>query len=266
MKIDYHMHSDFSADCETPMEETVKTAIEKGLTEICFTEHIDYEYPDTSIDFSLDTALYHKKIKEMQAKYTGLIQVKKGVEIGVQPHLLERYEQLIQEETFDFIICSEHTTNRQDLHSKALFQNRSTKEAYELYYKELLECVTRFESYSVLGHLDLIKRYQVPDSDADFTEIITDIFNTIIPKGKGIEVNTSGFSYGLDHHMPSEDILRLYKACGGEIITIGSDAHEKEHVGRHFTEVARLLQEIGFEYLCTFNKRKPAFHPIKQFL
>lgn len=260
------MHSDFSADCETPMEETVKTAIEKGLTEICFTEHIDYEYPDTSIDFSLDTALYHKKIKEMQAKYTGLIQVKKGVEIGVQPHLLERYEQLIQEETFDFIICSEHTTNRQDLHSKALFQNRSTKEAYELYYKELLECVTRFESYSVLGHLDLIKRYQVPDSDADFTEIITDIFNTIIPKGKGIEVNTSGFSYGLDHHMPSEDILRLYKACGGEIITIGSDAHEKEHVGRHFTEVARLLQEIGFEYLCTFNKGKPAFHPIKQFL
>lgn len=266
MKIDYHMHSDFSADCEEPMEETVKTAIEKGLTEICFTEHIDYDYPDTTIDFSLDTAAYHEKIKEMQAKYTGLIQVKKGVEIGVQPHLLERYEAFLQEETFDFIICSEHTTNRQDLHSKALFQNRSTKEAYELYYKELLDCVTRFESYSVLGHLDLIKRYQAPDPDVDFTEVITDIFNTIIPKGKGIEVNTSGFSYGLDHHMPSEDILRLYKACGGEIITIGSDAHEKADVGRHFSEVAHLLQEIGFDYLCTFHERKPAFHSIKQFL
>lgn len=266
MKIDYHMHSDFSADCETPMEETVKMAIEKGLTEICFTEHVDYDYPDPTIDFSLDTTSYHEKIKEMQAKYTGLIQVKKGVEIGVEPHLLSRYEKLIQEETFDFIICSEHTTNRQDLHGGALFQDRSVKEAYELYYQELLECVTQFDSYSILGHLDLIKRYQTPDPKVDFTDIITEIFKTIIPKGKGIEVNTSGYSYGLDHHMPSEDILRLYKACGGEIITIGSDAHEKEHVGRHFTEVVHLLQEIGFHYLCTFTEQKPTFHSIKQFL
>src|SRR5699024_4026441 len=129
----------------------------------------------------------------------GLIQVKKGVEIGVEPHLLSRYEKLIQEETFDFIICSEHTTNRQDLHGGALFQDRSVKEAYELYYQELLECVTQFDSYSILGHLDLIKRYQTPDPKVDFTDIITEIFKTIIPKGKGIEVNTSGYSYGLDH-------------------------------------------------------------------
>src|SRR5699024_11165449 len=119
--MEYHIHSDFSADGERTLEEKVKMASEEGRTEIYSTEEVDYDYPDPTIDFSLDNTSYHEKIKEMQAKYTGLIQVKKGVEIGVEPHLLSRYEKLIQEETFDFIICSEHTTNRQDLHGGALF-------------------------------------------------------------------------------------------------------------------------------------------------
>lgn len=262
MKIDYHIHSDFSADCKEPMEETIKAAINKGMTEICFTEHIDYEYPDPTITFDLDILKYSEKITEMQGKYAGVIQIKKGVEIGVQPHLLEKYQTLLDQETFDFIICSEHTTAKTDLHSGEFFKTRTPKDAYQLYYEELLYCVKNFDEYNVLGHLDLVKRYQKPDINADFTDIIQQIFKTIIPKGKGIEVNTSGVSYGLDHAMPSDDILRLYKDCGGEIITIGSDSHYRNHVGRHFKENIALLEEIGFSYLCTFDNRKPIFHSI----
>src|SRR5690625_3629355 len=99
---DYHMHSTFSADCETPMEKTIESAIEKGLTEICFTEHIDYDYPDETIVFDLDIPNYTKKLTEMNEKYGDRIVIKKGVEIGVEPHLLPRYEALLKKEAFDF--------------------------------------------------------------------------------------------------------------------------------------------------------------------
>ncbi len=266
MVMDFHMHSDFSADCTTPMEATIQAAIQKGLTEICFTEHVDYEYPDPTIDFVLDLSEYDAKIRQFQKQYEGQISIKKGIEIGVQPHLLERYEKLLNKETFDFIICSIHTADKKDLHSGNFFKHRTPEAAYQLYYEELLYCVEHFNDYNILGHLDLVKRYQKLDSKADFHEVIEQIFRTIIPKGKGIEVNTSGFSYGLDQAMPSDDILRLYKACGGEVITLGSDAHYADHVGRHFTETLQLLDRIGFKYVTSFHDKIPTFHPIKQLL
>jgi len=263
---DYHMHSDFSADCDTSMEKTIESAIEKGIAEISFTEHIDYDYPDPTIVFDLDLEKYDRKIKEMQEKYRGKISIKKGVEIGVQPYLLERYEHMLEKETFDFIICSMHAADRKNLHRGDFFHNRTAEAAYELYYEEFLYCVRNFDDYSILGHLDLVKRYKSLNSDADFHDIIREIFKTIIPKEKGIEVNTSGFAYGLGSGMPSADILKLYRECGGEIITVGSDAHEASHVGRHIRETYELLASIGFKYIATFDKLEPSFHPIDRFL
>jgi len=259
---DYHMHSNFSADSETPMEELIESAIKIGLKEICFTEHIDYEYPDPTISFDLDLPRYDKKIKDMQERYADQIVIKKGVEIGVQPYLLDRYEQMLEKETFDFIICSVHTADKKDLHSGSFFENRTPEEAYQLYYEELLYCVTNFKQYSILGHLDLVKRYKKLTSDANFHDIIREIFNVIIPDGKGIEMNASGFAYGLGGAMPSVDILKLYKECKGEIITVGSDAHEARHLAHRFPEILDLLESLGFKYIATFSGLEPTLHPI----
>lgn len=266
MMFDYHMHSDFSADCETPMEDTIESAIKKGFKEICFTEHIDYDYPDPTIEFDLDLSRYNEKIKAMQQRYLSQISVKKGVEIGVQPHVLKKCEEVLEKEMFDFIICSLHAADRKNLHHGEFFNNRTPEEAYELYYEELLYCVKNFHYYSVLGHLDLVKRYKKLTTDANFYDIIRNIFTTIIPDGKGIEVNASGFAYGLNSAMPSIDIIKLYKECGGEIITVGSDAHQAEHVGHRFKEIYQMLDEVGFKYIATYSKLKPEFHSIKQFI
>lgn len=263
---DYHMHSNFSADCKTPMKDTVEAALQKGIKEICFTEHIDYDYPDPTINFELDFNGYDEEIKTIQENYHEKITVKKGVEIGVQPHVLDYCTNLLEKETFDFIICSMHAADRKNLHWGEFFTNRTPEAAYELYYEEFLYCVQNFESYSILGHLDLVKRYKKLTSNADFHDIIRNIFTTIIPKGKGIEVNTSGFAYGLNSAMPSIDILKLYKECGGEIITVGSDAHEADHVGRHINETYQLLDSLGFKYIATFDNLEPQFHSIKQFV
>lgn len=261
---DFHMHSDFSEDCSTPMEATIESAIAKGFSQICFTEHVDYDYPDPDFTFDLDTVNYEKKIREMQEKYAGQITVKKGIEIGIQPHLFERYHKLLNKESFDFIICSMHASDKKDLHNGDFFAGRTPEEAYQFYYEELLYCVERFDRYSILGHIDLVKRYKKLDSDRNFHDIIGEIFKTIIPKGKGIEVNASGFAYGLGSPMPSRDILELYYDLGGEIITIGSDAHKAEHVGHRFDEILAMLVDIGFENIATFTNEEPTLHKITE--
>ncbi|WP_085993481.1 histidinol-phosphatase HisJ family protein [Oceanobacillus senegalensis] len=261
---DYHIHSDFSADCDTTMEKTIEKAIEMGLEEICFTEHIDYEYPDKDWVFEFDLKQYDKKVKAMQKEYEGQISIKKGVEIGVQPYLLPRYNQLMKEESFDFVICSMHSTEKKDLHSGNFFEGKSVDEAYRIYYEELYDCVKHYKDFSILGHIDLVKRYTKDKSKNNFHEIIKEIFKEIIPAGKGIELNTSGYRYGLEGGMPSADILTLYKECGGEIITIGSDSHVETTLAYKFADALELLKSIGFRYIATYDKGEAIFHPVEK--
>lgn len=263
MLFDYHMHSDFSADSETPMEEMIEASIAKGLTEICFTEHIDFEYPDPTISFDLDIPVYTDKINAMRDKYKDVISIKKGVELGLQPYLLDRYNQLMDKETFDFVISSIHTADKKDLHSGNFFANRSIEASYQLYYEELLYCVKNFKQFNILGHIDLVKRYKTLDTNNNFHDILSEIFKVIIQDGKGIELNASGYAYGLGGPMPTIDILKLYKAHGGEVLTIGSDAHEGRHVGHNFDQIIELVESVGFKYITTFENMEPTFHPLK---
>ncbi|MCU9613796.1 histidinol-phosphatase HisJ family protein [Caldibacillus lycopersici] len=259
---DFHLHSNFSADCDTPMEEMVQAAIQKGIQEMCFTEHIDEDYPDETIDFDLDVVNYAATIATMQRKYGDKINIRKGVELGVQPHVLDSYRKLLQKETFDFVICSMHTTKKLDLHSGRFFEGKSLDQAYEEYYLELLECIRTFRSFSVLGHLDLVARYKYTEGVSLFLNIIEEIFKEIIPSGQGIEINTSGFYYGMNRLLPSEDILQLYKDMGGEIITIGSDAHRPDRLAEYYEKSAGLLKKIGFRYVTTFENQQPIFHKL----
>ncbi len=261
---DYHVHSDFSADSTTPMEKTIEKAIELGLEEICFTDHIDYDYPDESIVFDFDLKQYDTKIKQLKAVYAESISIKKGVEIGIQPHLVKRYNDLLEDNLFDFIICSMHTSEQKDLHSGSFFNNRSVDKSYLAYYEELLYCVRNFKQYNVLGHIDLVKRYAKHNSTSDFHDILSQIFREIIPEGKGIELNTSGIRYGLKNGMPSSDILKLYKECGGEVLTLGSDSHVESTLAYDFTESREMLKGLGFKYIATFNNGVPVFHNISK--
>ncbi|MBE1554232.1 histidinol-phosphatase HisJ family protein [Sporosarcina limicola] len=259
---DYHMHSSFSADCMTSMEEMIRESIKKRLIEICFTEHIDYDYPDDTIVFDFDKRQYADKLKEMQEKYNEQIIIKKGVEIGVQPHLLQQYGELMANEAFDFVICSMHTVEKKGLHYGDIFIGKTVDEAYKTYYDELLYCVKNYKQYNILGHINLITRYAKEQVNNDFHDELREIFSIIIPEGKGIELNTSGVRYGLTSGLPNDAILKLYKQCGGEIITLGSDAHRPAEIAYDFNSSLQLLDSIGFKYIATFDKGSPSFHLI----
>ncbi len=93
-------------------------------------------------------------------------------------------------------------------------------------------------------------------------EILDEILLALIESGKGIEANTGGFKYMLGHPNPHEDILRRYRSLGGELLSLGSDAHESKHLAYSFTKMPALLKGCGFTHYTEFHKRKPVQVPL----
>lgn len=267
---DYHTHSHFSGDCDTPMEHMIKQAVSLGLTHLCLTEHLDLDYPSRAgecLDFNLDTLQYRNEFLSLQEKYNAQIQLLWGVELGLQTHIFPSLHDYVQNQPFDFIIASSHLCYGEDPYYPDFFEKRREEDVYEAYFSSILENVTCFSDYDVYGHLDYIVRYG-PNKDTRYSyekyrDIFDSILKTIIEKGKGIEVNTGGVKYGLKDLHPATAILKRYKELGGEIITIGSDAHTPENLQNHFSRAESLLKECGFQYYTIFKERKAEFLSLK---
>ncbi len=264
---DYHVHSCFSSDSTASMEEMAEKAIALGMSKICFTDHMDYDFPEKyGLPFVFNPDDYFKKLDEISDKYRSRIKILKGIELGLQPYLAPRYRQLLDQYDFDFAIGSSHLVDGMDPYYPEYWINKSTEEGIETYFRSITDNVKAFSEYQVYGHLDYIVRY-APDKNHSYTYekyagIIDEMLKTIIDHGKGIEINTSGYKYGLKFAHPRTDVLKRYKELGGEIITIGSDGHSPEHLGYDFPIAEQVLLSLGFRYYVTFEGKKPIFEKL----
>jgi histidinol-phosphatase (PHP family) len=261
MLADYHMHTNFSDDSTYEMEEVVKKSISIGLDEICFTEHVDY---GVKTDLNCDYNNYIKEFKRCREKYGKQISIKLGIEFGMQVRTISQFQKDFDKYDFDFVILSCHQVNDKEFWTQDFQKGKTQQEYNEKYYEEILNVMKKYNNYGVLGHLDMIKRYD-KEGEYHFEKvkgIISEILILAINKGKGVEVNTSSFRYGLMDLTPSRNILRLYRELGGTVITIGSDTHEEHHVGYKIAYVKDELKKIGFNEFCTFEKMKPIFHEL----
>lgn len=274
MLVDYHVHTEFSDDSVYPMEDVVRDAVKMGLDEICFTDHVDYGvkvdwdsgekvvYRNGEPLANVDYPKYAEQVGRMQKIYGDRIGIKLGMEFGVQMHTIPRYENLFRRYPFDFVILSVHQVEDKEFWTQDFQRGRTQKEYNERYYEEMLNLVKHYQHYSVLGHMDLIVRYDemgiYPFSKVE--SYVKDILKRVIADGKGIEFNTSFHRYGLKDTTPSGKILELYYQLGGRIITLGSDSHRPEHLGTYMEEAKELLKGIGFREFCTYDKMKPIFH------
>lgn len=262
MLADYHLHSSYSKDSDALMEDMIQKAIRVSIDEVAFTEHVDY---GGKPGYYCDYDSYFKEIDDLQKKYENQIVIKKGLEFGLQNHLIEQYVSDFEyiKNDVDFIILSLHDINNQNLYDGVYQKGKTQDESHQGYYEAFLELIKKYKNYSVLGHLDLIKRYDKQDyPDEKIMDIVERIFQIIIAEEKGIEINTSSFKYGMKDLLPSRRILKLYHDMGGTIITIGSDSHDLHHMGDHIAEVKEILRNIGFTHFCTFEKMKPIFHAL----
>ena len=233
----------------------------EGLKEICFTDHMDYDV-DTYYGPIIDLNEYFSKLEFLKSKYNDKICIKKGLELGLQKQIINECSQVVKSHPFDFIICSIHSIEKKDLYFGEFFKGKTQYTSYETYYNELYNVVKNYKDYSVLGHLDLIKRYGDYEKlldDTLFSDIIETILKQVIYDGKGIELNTSCYRYNLPDLTPSRYILNMYKELGGEIITTGSDSHTPSQIAVQFDYIYSYLKDIGFKYVCSFDKMNPNF-------
>lgn len=264
MKADYHVHTDFSTDSVYPMEDVVLKAIELKLNEICFTDHCDYITGDfTQV---VDYPVYYAEFLRLKEKYKDIITLKLGIEFGIQKHMIDYYTHDFGILPFDFVLLSIHQIEDLEFCDREITYQMGRKQAdiNRSYFEEIDQVICNYKQYSCLSHLDLFKRYD-PDGeypDVHNEQLIKKILKQAISDGKGIEVNTSSFRYGLSDLTPSRTILKWYLELGGKIITIGSDSHQEAHLYAHIDEVKAILKEIGFSEFCTFEKMKPIFHKL----
>lgn len=261
MLADYHVHSNFSDDSTCEMEDQIKKAISIGIDEICFTEHVDY---GVKTDLNCNYTAYIKEFQRCKEKYKNEINIKLGIEFGIQVDTIEMFKEDFDKYNFDFVILSCHQVDNKEFWTYEFQEGKTQKEYNERYYEEILKVIKKYDDFSVLGHLDMIKRYdkfgEYPDEN--IKDVVIEILKHVIENGKGIEVNTSCFRYKLPDLTPSKYILKLYKDLGGRIITIGSDAHKDEDIGHNIQIVKDELKKIGFKEFCTFEKMKPIFHQL----
>ncbi len=265
---DCHLHSSYSGDSHTPMEDMVLSGISRGLNTMCFTEHHDLEYPpypDLPEDtFLLNTDSYLYTLAVLKEQYADKIKLLFGVELGLQPEVARKNAVYARAYDFDFIIGSSHICHGKDPWYPGFFEGRDTESSLREYFEATLENIRHFSDFDVYGHLDYAVRYAPEKDDGycykTYADILDEILKLLLAGGKGIELNTGGIKSGMRDFHPCMDILKRYRELGGEIITPGSDAHDAENIGTHFNRAADVLRECGFRYYCVYEKRKPAFY------
>ena len=260
---DTHMHSSYSGDSSATQESMIQAAIQKNLGGICFTDHLDIDYPKEPELFLLDIPSYMQSVETLKEQYRDRIPVLFGVELGLQTHLASQHADIISRYPFDFVIASSHVMHGIDPYYPDYWNTHTEEEGYLEYFTSILENINAFENFDVYGHLDYVVRYG-PNQNQNYTyrrysDVIDEILRLLIEKGKGIEINTGGFKYGLGHPNPTEEILARYRELGGEIVTVGADAHAPEHVAFAFEKVPAILKNAGFSYFTVFRNRKADF-------
>ena len=273
IQADMHMHTWFSTDSEACPRDMADEAVRKGLKTICFTDHFDKDDLEWGEEGIFDVDAYFVEMQKLQEEYAGKLNIRIGIELGLRTYLKDYYEELTKKYPFDFVIGSVHNVPYKkdaegnilytDPAAEKLFTDRTDKEAYRLMMETTLENVRTSDCFQTLGHLDYVVRYgksrEKEYSYTDYADIIDEILKLLIEKEKGPEVNSAGLKYGLPFAHPHSDVLKRYRELGGEIITIGADAHKPEHIAYDFAKAEEILKSCGFKYYTEFFEQKPVF-------
>lgn len=264
---DYHLHTLISSDSPASLSEQAQSALDAGLQELCVTDHWNLlDQQGNPLPHTRDWAPSIAQIQQTRQHFGDRLEIRLGVEVGngeIDPASVS--EGLAQAgDSLDFVIGSLHNMS---LGSggigiyTAAHQCREIHEGIALLddYVETLTALAATDTYDVIGHVVYPLRYLPQDWQLTldpYEEQLRTLFKTLTEKGRGIEFNTT------QGHTIAEwtPVLQLYKECGGEILTIGSDAHRVGQSGAGFRDAVALLKSLGFHRYCTYRGRKPVFH------
>ncbi len=226
MLFDCHIHSTISSDAQSPIMDVCRSAVRKGVSTVCFTEHFDLNPADTNYLF-YNHERFASEIEQAKASFAGKVEVLMGIEFS-EPHLYPgEFESMLKHE-FDFVLGSVHAFRGTWAGAEDIRQRYSVDEIFEMHYAETLRMV-RFGGFDSLAHMDFPRRYI-----SDYREpagLIDPILSELIRSNIALELNSSPLRKGMDFCLPSPAILGGYAQLGGKSVTVGSDAHHAEEIG-----------------------------------
>ena len=260
MIADCHTHSRVSPDSNAPMVEMARQALAYGLDVMCLTDHCDLLSleGERTLDYNWQAVLRERQT--MLDAFGTRLDLPLGLEFGMAHLYPEAAEKILSQPGLDFVIGSCHNMDEKD----------GGRDFYLLSYDTLEDCYRALDNYfasmqkmaatpyyDVVGHVIYPLRYmngpyETP-SLARYRDQIREILRLAIDSGRGIEINTWK-GQTLAAWRP---LLKDYKELGGEILTVGSDAHAPDPLGRGIREAYQLMQDCGFRYVAGYHQRKP---------
>lgn len=259
---DFHMHSRVSFDGHDTGLQMALAAKRAGLKEICFTDHLDYDPLGKLGVIAFETDVYNAEYDALEVP--GL-KIRRGMEFGMNIDNRELFKRDLQRRHFDFVLGSIHFVDDLDVYYPEYWQGKTVFEAERRFLEGTLEAVRLHDDFDVLAHLTFLSKATAHPAPRpiDFDlhrELIDEILKELVRKDKGLEMNTSGVDRCGDF-LPSAEYFRRFQELGGQIVTIGSDAHTSDRVGQYSDRACEIMKDI-FGYVCTFEDRKPIFHKL----
>lgn len=258
---DYHTHSLCSFDGSAPLTELAQAAVDAGMTELCLTDHCDLLNTQGQPDLSFRWEPVEEQLAAARPLFEGKLTIRKGVELGAPWEFPDFCRELVSRPGLDFVLGSVHTLSLADGGTDFYYVNFKTDDDCYYILDRYFDCMERMaemDCYDVLAHILYPLRYMNGRDGCHasldrYEPQLRRIFATVIGKGKGIELNTTRGKTVADWRW----LLTLYKSCGGAIVTLGSDAHLPQDVGKGIREGAELLKETGFSSVARYVDRKP---------
>ena len=254
MYFDSHVHTEFSADSEMKAVDALREAAKQGLG-LVFTEHLDYDFPAAGTEeFIFDPEAYWAKYEPLRAE--GKLSL--GVEMGMMASAREKNAAFLRRVPFDFVLASIHFLDVKDLYYPETFEGREKGEMYHEYFTVMRDEIYAHPFINALAHIDYIARnapFDNPEiSYGAFTEDIDAVLRALVETDTAIEINTRRLSAprGIKELAP---VYRRYRQLGGRYVTIGSDAHVPEGVGRCYDRARELACAFDLT-IVTFREQK----------
>jgi len=284
--VDFHAHCEYSIDARGTIGEYVRSALKARLSHLCFTTHCDLD--PARLDHDGRVSLGGKIVdvrsdwlesyvgevrREAASVGGGSLKILCGLEIGYVPGIEGQIEKAIGSHQFDFVLCGIHTLGGTDIvsarESNTYFAKHAPREVCEEYFGFLKEAVASglFDS---IAHLDIYKRCGLEFYGDELTSahlgLAEPVMEEIARRHISLEVNSAGFRRGLEAPYPSLDILMAAGEAGIEWVTLGSDCHAPEDVGRDIGMCADFARRAGFETAAIFEDRKRRPVPLGKLL
>jgi histidinol-phosphatase (PHP family) len=260
---DSHVHSKHSKDGVPSVDAICEQAAAIGLDGVAITDHVDVDLGEAELEVLEEL---ENDVSAAKEKFGGTLEISMGAELGEGNHDPALAKKVVSRKSLDFVIGSLHRQREKEDYYFLDYEHENLDDLMRGYYRELRELV-RGGCFDVVGHINYQTRYMNAAMLAKldlslYYDILREILEDIVRAGKGIEINTSGLWRGSGFTLPTLDVVKMFRDAGGEIVTMGSDAHHAEHVGLRLDGAAECLRAAGFRRYAFFKGRKPFFHDI----